>query len=139
MIDSIKTNLERLTVTAPIDGKILRVNVRPGEYAQVGVLRDGLMIIGDVSTMHVRVEVDETDALRVKPAAEVYGTLRGSTTEQIGLKFVRKEPLLSPKKTLTGDGNERVDTRVQQLIYSFDNGKAGAFVGQQMDVFIDAK
>lgn len=139
MIDSIKTNLERLTVTAPIDGKILRVNVRPGEYAQAGVLKDPLMIIGDVSTMHVRVEVDETDALRVKPAAEVYGTLRGSTTEQIGLKFVRKEPLLSPKKTLTGDGNERVDTRVQQLIYSFDNAKAGAFVGQQMDVFIDAK
>ena len=137
--NSINTNISRSTVTAPIEATILRVNAKPGEYANAGVTSTPLMVVGDVSLMHVRVEVDETDAIKVKPDAQAYASLRGSGNEQIPLKFVRKELLLSPKRSLTGDGNERVDTRVQEIIYSFDNNKLGANIGQQMDVFIDAK
>ena len=44
-----------------------------------------------------------------------------------------------PKKSLTGDSTERVDTRVLQVIYEFDpTGLPPLFVGQQMEVFIDA-
>lgn len=42
-----------------------------------------------------------------------------------------------PKKSLTGDATERVDTRVLQVIYRLQNPvPAALFVGQQMDVFI---
>ena len=43
-----------------------------------------------------------------------------------------------PKKSLTGDSTERVDTRVLQVIYRVDNEALPLFVGQQMDVFIEA-
>jgi HlyD family secretion protein len=44
-----------------------------------------------------------------------------------------------PKKSLTGDSSERVDTRVLQLLYSFDpKSLKNVYVGQQMDVFIEA-
>ena len=50
-----------------------------------------------------------------------------------------------PKKSLTGDNSERVDTRVLQVIYECDptpDGSAGEgrrlFVGQQVDVSIEA-
>ena len=43
-----------------------------------------------------------------------------------------------PKKSLTGDNTERVDTRVLQVIYAIDAGDKRLFVGQQVDVFIDA-
>ena len=43
-----------------------------------------------------------------------------------------------PKKSLTGDNTERVDTRVLQVIYAIDTGGRRLFVGQQLDVFIDA-
>jgi hypothetical protein len=33
---------------------------------------------------------------------------------------------------------ERVDTRVLQVIFSIDRGDSPIFVGQQMDVFINA-
>jgi hypothetical protein len=39
---------------------------------------------------------------------------------------------------LTGDSTERVDTRVLQALYSFDRATLPAYVGQQMDVFIEA-
>jgi hypothetical protein len=41
-----------------------------------------------------------------------------------------------PKKNLTGDTTERVDTRVLQVIFALDKGTP-VYAGQQMDVFID--
>ena len=51
---------------------------------------------------------------------------------------MRFEPYVVPKRSLTGDSTERVDTRVLQAIFSFTRGELPIFVGQQMDVFIDA-
>ena len=39
------------------------------------------------------------------------------------LRFVRIEPFVLPKRNLTGDSLERVDTRVLQVIYEFDRPK----------------
>jgi len=43
-----------------------------------------------------------------------------------------------PKRSLTGDSAERVDTRVLQVIYRVENAGLNLFPGQQMDVFIEA-
>ncbi|MGH2670462.1 MAG: efflux RND transporter periplasmic adaptor subunit, partial [bacterium] len=54
------------------------------------------------------------------------------------LTLVRFEPLIVPKRSLTGDSTERVDTRVLQALYRFERGVLPISVGQQMDVYIDA-
>ncbi len=54
------------------------------------------------------------------------------------LRFEKFEPYVVPKVSLTGQSSERVDTRVLQVIYSFDDGTIPVYVGQQMDVFIQA-
>lgn len=136
--DVLATQLERMTVTAPIDGKILQLNTRPGEFAAAGMAREPLMIMGDVTRMHVRVEIDEASLPRVNKNANAQGFIRGAPGQPIALEFVRKEPYIVPKSSLTGDGSELVDTRVAEVIYAFDNEVTGAQVGQQMDVFIDA-
>jgi hypothetical protein len=43
-----------------------------------------------------------------------------------------------PKRSLTGDSTERVDTRVLQIIYKVERDDLPLFIGQQLDVFIDA-
>ena len=53
------------------------------------------------------------------------------------LQFVRVEPYVIPKKSLTGDNTERVDTRVLQVIYRVEDANPALFVGMQMDVFLD--
>jgi len=35
----------------------------------------------------------------------------------VALQFVRVEPMITAKRSLTGDNTERVDTRVLKLIY----------------------
>jgi len=74
---------------------------------------------------------------RQQAGAAAFGTLRGNRNIGTPLTFVRIEPLVVPKQSLTGDSAERVDTRVLQVIFSFERGNLPIYVGQQMDVFID--
>src|SRR5688572_26531406 len=62
-----EAELDRHTIKAPTDGTILQVKVRPGEYAMAGVLQTPLMVLGEIDTLHVRVDVDENDAWRLDP------------------------------------------------------------------------
>lgn len=133
-----KTDLERLTVRAPLDGQVMQLNVHLGEFAPTGVLATPLILFGNVEPMNVRVDVDENDAWLVRPDAEAIAFLRGNKQIKVPLKFVRFEPYVIPKVSLTGGPTERVDTRVMQAIYSFERGNLPIYVGQQMDVYIDA-
>jgi HlyD family secretion protein len=136
-INQAQTDLDRLTVRALVDGEVLQVNVRPGEYvsSQAG---PALIVLGSVTQLHVRVDIDEYDIPRFIPNAPARATLKGQNTDFFPLKFVRIEPYVVPKKSLTGDNTERVDTRVLQVIYAIDTAGKRLFVGQQLDVFIDA-
>ncbi len=132
----IETDLKRAVVRAPVDGDVLQVNVRPGEY--VGTPPgQALVVLGNVHKMHVRVDIDEHDIPRFVPGAPAKASLRGNPDLQFPLTFVRVEPYVIPKKSLTGDNTERVDTRVLQVIYALDPAGKPVYVGQQMDVFID--
>src|SRR5262252_10875501 len=121
---------------APIDGEILQLNVRVGEYAPVGQVPKPLLVMGDVGQLHVRADIDEHDAWRVQPGGKAEAVERGNSSRRAALAFVRSEPYVIPKKSLTGDSTERVDTRVLQVIYAVDGPPGKLFVGQQMDVFV---
>jgi multidrug efflux pump subunit AcrA (membrane-fusion protein) len=134
----IETELDRLVVRALVAGRVLQVNVRPGEFVGTPA-NQPLVILGDIEKLHVRVDIDEYDIARFNQKAAATAFPRGSLQERYPLEFVRVEPFVVPKKSLTGDTTERVDTRVLQVIYEFDPaGRPPLFVGQQVDVYIDA-
>ncbi len=137
-LEQARVDLDKTAVKAPIDGAILKVNVRLGEYAQAGGPTDPLMTMGSVDPLHVRVDIDETETWRVRPGRSALARLRGNPAISVPLSFVRFEPYVLPKRSLTGDTTERVDTRVLQAIYEFAPSEFPAFVGQQVDVFIAA-
>ncbi|MFO1119023.1 MAG: efflux RND transporter periplasmic adaptor subunit [Rhodospirillales bacterium] len=133
-----QTNIDRLSVRAPVAGQVLQVNLRPGEFAPAGALETPLMLLGSVDRLHVRIDIDENDAWRFRPNAQARAYLRGNRDLAVDLRFEYVEPFVLPKRSLTGESAERVDTRVLQVIYSFPAGALPAYVGQQVDVFIDA-
>jgi len=138
LITRTEADIERLTVTAPIAGRILQCKVRTGEFAQSGPLAQPLILMGSGGELHVRAQVDEQDASRVSAGAPALAMPRGDATHQFRLKFVRFEPYVIPKKNLTGDSSERVDTRVLEVIYALERN-APVYAGQQMDVFIEVQ
>ncbi|SUS05186.1 conserved hypothetical protein [uncultured Defluviicoccus sp.] len=138
-VQSAEVTLERLTVRAPVAGLILKVNIRVGEFVSAGPATDPLVLLGNDRPMHVRVQIDENDTWRLKPDAAAEAVVRGQREQRFALKLVRIDPYVLPKRSLTGERSERVDTRVLELIYSFDPGEQTVFIGQQVDVFIEAK
>jgi len=129
--------LERLIVRAPIDGTILQVNVRAGEYASP-TASSAPVVLGSIDEVQIRADVDEQLAPRVKAGQKAIAYLKGDASHPIPLQFVRIEPYVIPKVSLTGSSTERVDTRVLEVIYAFkNNSDKPVYVGQQMDVFID--
>ncbi|MFM8879359.1 MAG: efflux RND transporter periplasmic adaptor subunit [Verrucomicrobiota bacterium] len=129
------TDLEILTVRAPRDGRLLQVNLREGEFASVKSA-EPLMLLGDVDRFQVRAEVDEQDAVLIRSQQPAVASLKGHSDLRMTLKFVRIEPYVVPKRSLTGDSLERVDTRVLQVVYAFERPAFPVYVGQQVDVFI---
>jgi multidrug efflux pump subunit AcrA (membrane-fusion protein) len=134
-----KTTLDRLVVRSPIDGEVLQVNIRAGEFAQAGALNIPLMLVGNIDQLHVRVDIDENDAWRFDKKNKAVAYLRGNRAFKVELELAYLEPFVIPKKSLTGDSTERVDTRVLQALYSFDRKQLPFYIGQQMDVFIETQ
>lgn len=130
-----KVDLEVLTVRASRDGTILQVNLRAGEHASL-TPNEPLMILGDTDTLQIRADVDEQNAPRVEANQPAVAFLKGDTLNPMPLRFVRIEPYVIPKRSLTGDSAERVDTRVLQIIFQMDRPTTPIYVGQQVDVFI---
>lgn len=132
-----RVTIDRLTVRSPLVGEVMQVNIRPGEYAQTGVLSTPLIMLGNLDLLYVRVDIDENDAWRFKSETRAVASMRGNRDLKTDLQFERVEPFVTGKKSLTGSSTERVDTRVLQVLYSFPRSKLPAYVGQQMDVFIE--
>lgn len=131
--------IDRLTVKAPKDGQILQSNIREGEYVSPNA-DSSAILLGDIQHLQVRVDIDEQNASRFSPDQRAVAFLKNNTQYSIPLVFDRIEPYVIPKRSLTGASDERVDTRVLQVIYSFATPTDfQVFVGQQVDVFIDTK
>ena len=134
------TEIERLTVRAPIPGEILAVNVHPGEFVatQGGGNSQPFIQMGETNPLHVRVDIDENEIGRVALGKQAVISPRGAAELHVNATFVRAEPQVVPKRSLTNSAAERVDVRVLQLIYALPPSEAFR-VGQQIDAFIPAK
>lgn len=137
-VEQIEREIELRTIRAPISGRILQMKTRLGEYAQSGVLSTPLMLLGDDTRLHVRVDIDENDAWRFQPCAPAVASVRGNPELRTPLQYVRTDPDVIPKVALTGDATQRTDNRVLQVIYAFDPASLPLYVGQLTDVFIEA-
>jgi multidrug resistance efflux pump len=135
-VQEIRTEIERRVVRAPVAGRILQVNVRPGESA--GTTGTPLLLLGDDTRLHVRVEVDQHDSWRVRPGSKAVAFVRGNPSLQIPLEFVRIEPYVLPKASFSGKTTERTDVKVLQVVFGFDRGDLPVYAGQEVDAYIDA-
>lgn len=135
--NELSVTLERLTIRAPQDGRVLQVNIRLGEYVS-SQPQTPPILFGETDFLQIRADIDEINASRVQPGSRAEAQLKGDPAKKIQLEFVRIDPYILPKKSLTGDNTERVDVRVLQVVYRFAPPAFPVYVGQQVDVFIDA-
>ncbi len=99
-----KAELERSIFRAPMDGRVLKLHVRPGQL----IGPDGILQLGRTESMWIRAEIYETDIDRVRVGqkatvtSDVFpGKLQG-TVEKIGL-MIGKNRLFAVKASANSD------------------------------------
>ena len=136
-VEQTEALVARLTVRSPRAATVLQVNTRPGEFVIPGANQSPI-VLGDLTYYQIRADIDEQVAPRVRQGMTAVGYLKGDTQRPIKLEFVRIEPFVIPKVSLTGGSAERVDTRVLQVIYRFQRSdKDPVYVGQQLDLYLE--
>jgi HlyD family secretion protein len=145
----VEANIEMSHIRAPINGEILQVNVHVGEVAPnvvpfeptlvvpYGSVQYPLILMGKVEPLMLRIDIDEEDAWRYQKGSRATAFVRGNSNIHFPLQFFRVEPYIVPKASFTGQIIERIDTRVLQLLYRFENKELPIYAGQILDVYIE--
>jgi hypothetical protein len=71
----------RRTRFIKVNRRLCRIDdetVRLGEYVAAGVLSNPLMTMGLIDPLHIRVDIDEADAWRVRSDSPAIARLRGN-------------------------------------------------------------
>jgi HlyD family secretion protein len=130
-----QAGLEQTRIRAPIAGTVLKVNVREGEVASPSSTQP-LAVLGDISAMRVRAEVDEQDLGQIKTGQPVLVR----TADFPGKEFPGKVASIAPivelgDINLSGDRNSIV-THVAQVVVDLTAWGQLA-VGMKVDVFFE--
>ncbi len=134
-VEAANTAISLLTVTAPSNGTVYQVNVRPGEHT--GVDGDALILMGGGSELNVKVDIEEADFSRFDVKLSAVASRRGSEGNRHDLSLIRLRPIVMPKKRLSGRPEEKEDSRVFQVLYRLK--RTPFFPGEVVDVFINPR
>lgn len=121
-------------VRSPIDGVVLRQIRRVGE--QVTELGDTpILAVGDISRLRVRAEVDEADIALLRADQEAYVQADAYGDRRFPGRVARIGNLMGRKRILSGDPDERQDTRVLEVLIDLEEGTRLP-AGLRVDTFI---
>ena len=127
----------RTILRAPVAGSVLRVDARTGEAVRAGDAAPPSVSVGDIDTLHLRVEIDEANAPFFSPRAPAEAALRGAPGEPIALRLVSADAMLKPRASFRDASVEPVDSRVLEVRYAIIAPTARLYSGQLLDVYID--
>jgi HlyD family secretion protein len=113
-----RDNLSKTRLTAPITGRVVRLAVEQGEVAVPGTFSREtglLMTIADLSIILAKVQVDETDVVRLtqRDSAEITIDAYPDTTFTGRVTKVSQSAKLTPTETASGSSDRAVDFDVE--------------------------
>ncbi|MGJ5178386.1 efflux RND transporter periplasmic adaptor subunit [Bradyrhizobium oligotrophicum] len=76
-IETARVSLGYTKITAPIDGTVLSIVTQQGQTVNAVQSAPTIVVLGQVETMTVRVEISEADVVKVRPGQNVYFTVLG--------------------------------------------------------------
>jgi multidrug resistance efflux pump len=138
----VRAELDRLTIRAPIDGTVLQVKYRVGEYynpaSPSGVAVEPLVVLGDLRAIRVRVDVDERDIARTGDGARGYVTLSAFPGRRFPGKVVEIGARMGRKNVRTDDPVERLDVKILEVVMQIEEPE-GLVPGIRVTAYIEAR
>lgn len=135
-LDATELEIQQTYIKSPLTGSVLKINIHEGEILDPGRTA---VILGNIDELFVKVSIDQLNIMAFCPECPAVAFRQGDRTTAIPLKFIRIDPIMVPKRYLTNDVNEKVDTQVFEILYSVAKNEIPLIVGEQMDVYLNAE
>lgn len=135
-LDAAKVALDQTVLRAPSDGVILRRTAEVGSIVTLTIPAP-VVTLADLRQLEIRAEVDEADVAAISLGQVAYATADAYGNRQFPVRLTRITHELGRKTVRDDDPRARVDTRVLEVIATFD-GTPGAELplGLRMSVHI---
>jgi HlyD family secretion protein len=124
--------LERTRLRAPIDGQVLQLKARIGEVAPPSQ-QDPLVVMGDLSSLRIRAELDERASGKVKIGHSVSVRATAFSDQTFTGKVARIAPFVGPSRMNT-QPSRAINVDVVEVSIDLIN-PGPLIVGMQVDVY----
>jgi HlyD family secretion protein len=125
--------IAKLTIRAPIAGTVLQVNAKPGELAAPSNAQP-LLVIGDVSALRVRAELDERDFGQIKIGQPVLVRAAAFRGREFAGKVAFIAPLVEHGRINARGQRNVTDVDVVEVLIDLAQADPLA-VGMKVDVY----
>ena len=129
--------LEKTRIRAPIDAAVLQIDARPGELA-VPALEPALMVLGDMSALRVRAEVDEQYLGRMRVGQRVLARAAAFHGRDFEGKVASIARIVGPSRINARGPRKFSDVDVLEVVVDLPE-PGPLVVGEQVDVYFTSQ
>ncbi|HET9032116.1 MAG TPA: efflux RND transporter periplasmic adaptor subunit, partial [Dokdonella sp.] len=135
MRDRAKAQFGKSQIRSPIDGVVLKRDLREGETA-VALSPLPLARIGDISQLHVRADIDELDIARVRVGQTAEMRSDAYAGQHFPGKVIHVSQRMGRRNSSSDDPAEKQDAKILEALILLE-GHPALPIGLRVDVFID--
>jgi len=129
----IEAAIEKMTIRAPIGATVLQINAKAGELATPSAAQP-LLLLGDISAMRVRAELDERDFGDIKIGQTVLVRAAAFREREFAGKVLSIAPIVQSSRISVRDQRNVTDVSVAEVLV--DLAEPGPLkVGMKVDVY----
>jgi len=125
--------LQKLTIRAPIQSTVLQVNAKLGELASPAALQP-LVLLGDLTGLRVRAEVDERDVGKIKLGGKAVVRADAFRDREFAGKIVSIAPLVQPARINSPGSRNLSDFSVADVLIELSD-PGPLLDGMKVDVY----
>jgi len=124
---------DKMTIRAPIDGTVLQVNIKVGETAMQTATQP-MLVIGDMSSLRVRAELDDRDLGTIKVGQPVIVRATAFPGRDMPGKVIAIAPIVGPASRAARGARNPTDVDIVEVMIELtDVGPLTS--GMQVDVY----
>jgi multidrug resistance efflux pump len=132
--DEAKAALARSVVVAPFTGDVIRVKARIGEYHSPAA-GEPILMLGDLQTLRVRLDVDERDIARVQAGSPGWVTASAFGDRRFPGKVVEIAKRMGRRTVHVDDPVDRIDVKILEVVFALE-GKPTLIPGQRVEGYV---